>query len=53
MLQIYIFQEVNRILSFCLNCGKALERNFVPEFAKSFSSKHDFDLQVRIYLTVA
>ena len=53
MLQIYIFQEVNCILFLCPNRGKAVERNSAPEFAKSLSSEHDFDLQVRMYLTVA
>lgn len=52
MLQIYVFQEVNRIL-LGLNCAKALETNSVPESAKALSSEHDFDLQVGIYLTVA
>lgn len=51
MLQIYVFQEVNRIL-LGLNCAKALETNSVPESAKTLSSEHDFDLQVGIYLTV-
>lgn len=42
-------QEVSRLL-LGSNCGSSLEQIVLPESAKAFSSKHDFDLQVDIYI---